>query len=200
MAEGNSEIVQTLPERVQLLEGKLAISLETLDLLRQELLRKDQIIAGLQHWLFGAKSERHYPDQTQLDFGEDVMGKFEAPCEIPAGEEDDPEGEGAKERSVSRRNRKDLFPRFLPVVVENVILPDEVKANPDAYIEIGELHHDELTVCRAQLYWRRQTRKKFKSKEDRSLPLLVAPAPPPRVPGTMCDPDLIAMVIADKYF
>lgn len=77
-------------------------------------------------------------------------------------------------------------------------MPDEVKADPDAYIEIGEFHHDELTVRRAQLYWRRQTRKKFKSKEDRSLPPLVAPAPAPSVPGTMCDPDLIAMIIADS--
>lgn len=84
------------------------------------------------------------------------------------------------------------------MVVEAVIVPDEVKADPDAYIEIGEFHHDELTVRRAQLYWRRQTRKKFKSKEDRSLPPLVAPAPAPSVPGTMCDPDLIAMIIADS--
>jgi transposase len=200
MADGHSEDLQKLPERVQELEGKLAISLDTLELLKQELLRKDQIIAGLQHRLFGVKSERHHPDQTQLDFGEDVLGKSEASCENPAGQEDGPEGEGAKERSASRRNKKDLFPRFLPVVVEDVIVPDEVKADPDAYIEIGEFHHDELTVRRAQLYWRRQTRKKFKSKEDRSLPPLVAPAPAPSVPGTMCDPDLIAMIIADKYF
>lgn len=189
MAGGHSEEPQDLRERVQELEG-------TLELVKQELLRKDQIIAGLQHRLFGAKSERHNPDQTQLDFGEDILGKSEP----PAGQGDGPEGEPGKERSRSRRNKKDLFPRLLPVVVEDVIVPDEVKANPEAYIEIGELHHDELTVQRAQLYWRRQTRKKFKSKEDRSLPPLVASAPLPSVPGTMCDPDLIAMIIADKYF
>ena len=56
------------------------------------------------------------------------------------------------------------------MVVVDVIVPDEVKANSDAYIEMGEFHHDELTVRRSQLYWLRQTRKKFKSKEDRSLP------------------------------
>jgi|CXWK01.1.fsa_nt_gi transposase len=200
MAEEHSEGQQKLLERVTELEGKLSISLETLELVKKELIRKDQIIAGLQHRLFGAKSERHHPDQPQLDFGEDVLGKSETPCEIPAGQEDDPEGEGAKKGSANRRNKKDLFPRFLPVVVVDVVVPDEVKANPDAYIEIGEFHHDELTVQRAQLYWRRQTRKKFKSKEDRSLPPLVAPAPLPSVPGTMCDPDLIAMIIADKYF
>lgn len=200
MAERRSEDPQRLLERVRELEGKLAVSLETLDLVKQELLRKDQIIAGLQQRLFGAKSERHHPDQAQLDFGEDVLGKSEAPCEIPAGREDAPEEEGARRRSVSRRDKKDLFPRLLPVVVVDVVVPDEVKANPEAYIEIGEFHHDELTVQRSQLYWRRQTRKKFKSKEDRSLPPLVAAAPPPSVPGTMCDPDLIAMIIADKYF
>lgn len=74
MADGHSEDLQQLPERVQELEGKLAISLETLELLKQELLRKDQIIAGLQQRLFGAKSARHHPDQPQFDFGEDVLG------------------------------------------------------------------------------------------------------------------------------
>lgn len=200
MAADNTADFQKLHDRVKELEGKLVIALETLELVKQELLRKDQIIAGLQHRLFGATSERHHPDQTQLDFGDDVLGKCEAPCEITVGQEDGPEEEGAKKGSVSRRNKKDLFPRFLPVVVVEVIVPDEVKANPDAYIEIGEFHHDELTVRRSQLYWRRQTRKKFKSKEDRSLPPVVAPAPLPSVPGTMCDPDLIAMILADKYF
>lgn len=199
MAEDSGDD-QKLAERVQELEGKLVISQDTLELVKQELRRKDQIIAGLQHRLFGAKSERYHPDQTQLDFGEDILGKPEAAREIPAGQEDAPEAEVAKTRSANRRNKKDLFPRFLPVVVENVIVPDEVQADPDAYIEIGECHHDELTVTKAQLFWRRQTRKKFKTKKDRSLPPLVAPAPAPSVPGTMCDPDLIAMIMADKYF
>lgn len=41
---------------------------------KREIARKDQIIAALQHRLFGAKSERYDPDQEQLDFGEDVLG------------------------------------------------------------------------------------------------------------------------------
>ena len=74
MAADNTADFQKLPDRVKELEGKLMIALETLELVKQELLRKDQIIAGLQHRLFGAKSERHHPDQVQLDFGEDVLG------------------------------------------------------------------------------------------------------------------------------
>ena len=51
MAEEHSEGQQKLLERVTELEGKLSISLETLELVKKELIRKDQIIAGLQHRL-----------------------------------------------------------------------------------------------------------------------------------------------------
>ena len=81
MAEEHSEDFQKLLARVEKLTDELArtreeltLTRETVELVKQELLRKDQIIAGLQHRLFGAKSERHHPDQTQLDFGEDILG------------------------------------------------------------------------------------------------------------------------------
>jgi hypothetical protein len=67
MAEDLEALVKKLLERVDRLEAELAAA-------KRELARKDQIIAALQHRLFGSKSERYHPDQGQLDFGEDVLG------------------------------------------------------------------------------------------------------------------------------
>ncbi|HQW27988.1 MAG TPA: IS66 family transposase, partial [Verrucomicrobiales bacterium] len=63
MAEDLEALVKKLLERVDRLEAELAAA-------KRELARKDQIIAALQHRLFGSKSERYHPDQEQLDFGE----------------------------------------------------------------------------------------------------------------------------------
>jgi transposase len=83
--------------------------------------------------------------------------------------------------------------------VTKVIIPDEVLANPDAFIEMGELHHDELAIQKSEIYWLRQIRKKYKLRDDREAAPVVAPAPLPSVPGTLCDPGLLAMIVADKY-
>lgn len=42
-------------------------------------------------------------------------------------------------------------------------------------------------------------RKKFVSKTDRERPPLMAPAPEPSVPGTLCGPQLLAQILVDKY-
>lgn len=200
MADDLEAPVKKLLLRVEKLEAELGLAYEQLAAAKREILRKDQIIAALQHRLFGSSSERHHPDQGQLDFGEDVLGKLEPSSSTPDHGEDDTDGATQKAGSLERRSKRDLFPRFLRVEVEEVIIPEEVLADPGAFVEIGELHHDELAVQKADLFWRRKTRKKFKARDDRERPPLVAPAPLPSVPGTMCDPDLIAMILADKYF
>lgn len=183
--------LEELTVRVEQAEAKLAAA-------EREIERKDQIIAALQKRLFGSQSERIDPDQYQLDFGEEVLGKPEppTPCE---GEGDPEEADEAKRNGEPRRRKQDLFPRNLPVIIEEVSVPEEVAANPGAFKEIGEECHDELEAVRSSLYWRRRVRKKYKSKVDRSRPPLMNPAPEPSIPGTMCGPDLLAMILADKY-
>lgn len=188
MAEDLEALVERLVVQGERLEAELAAA-------RHEIARKDQIIAALQHRLFGSKSERYHPDQEQLDFGEEVLGKFEPSSASPAGGE----GERAGAAGTRRRSKRDLLPRCLRVEVVEVTVPEEVLADPDAFVEIGELPHDELAVQKAELFWRRSIRKKFKARGVRGRPPLVAPAPLPSVPGTMCDPSLLAMVLADKY-
>lgn len=185
MQDDLEALVKRLLGRVELLEADLAAS-------RREIARKDQIVAALQQRLFGSKSERYDPDQGQLDFGEEVLGKLE-PSSSNAQSGEDAEG-GARVASPERRSRRDLLPRCLRVEVVEEAVPGEVLADPESCVEIGE-----LAVRKAELFWRRRVRKKFKARDGRDRSPLVAPAPPPSVPGTMCDPSLLAMVLADKY-
>lgn len=209
MPEDASIDLQTLLARIEKLEAKLAetkITLGQTELklaaAEAEIARKDQIIGALQQRLFGSKSERLDPAQIDLDFDDATLGKPEpspangdGECELEAAEES---GDEAKPKR-KRRRKADLFPRNLPVVIDGVDIPEEVAGDPDAFIEIGEEHHDELDATRASVFWRRRTRKKFVSKKDRSRPPLMPPAPRPSIPGTLCAPDLMARIIADKF-
>jgi transposase len=67
----DGEDLEALAKRLVVQGGRLEAELAAA---RHEIARKDQIIAALQHRLFGSKSERYHPDQEQLDFGEEVLG------------------------------------------------------------------------------------------------------------------------------
>src|SRR5690606_3857174 len=197
MAEDLEALVRKLLERVEKLEAELALSHEQLAAAKREIARKDQPVAALQQRLCGSKWERYHPGQEQLDFGEEVLGKFEPSSSTPGSEEDEAAGAGAAR--PERRSKRDLLPRCLRVVVEEELIPAEVLADPESYVELGELDHHEVAVQKAELFWRRKIRRKFKARDDRDRAPLVAPAPLPSVPGTLCDPSLLAMILADKY-
>lgn len=165
--------------------------------LKAELARKDKIIAGLQQRLFGSSSEKLDPAQLQLLFDEIVLGK-PAPPPDPSGETSAPE-EGKSKRVSTRRTKADRFPKNLKILVEQILIDDQVLANPDDWTEIGEEHHDELDVIKAEIFWRRTTRKKFVHKTDKALPPVIVPAPLPSIPGTLLAPALAAQIITDKY-
>lgn len=171
--------------------------------LRNELERRGQVIAVLQKRLFGSSSERIDPLQENLPFGEGdgLLGK-----PAPAGEGGGSEGKGAGAQDVpakpprDRRKKKDLFPCNLPILSEEIIIPREVLANPGDYVEIGEEDpHDELEVVRSRVGWKRTRRKKYKPRDDRGKPPVVAPAPLPSIPGTLCGPVLMGRLIVDKH-
>ena len=184
-----------LLRRIERLEEKLAATETELKAAKIELARKDQIIAGLQKRLFGSSSERINPNQLEFEFGEALLGKPEPLPQPGSGEEKDKGAKGKRKR----RRKPDLFPKNLPVVISDVIVPDEVKADPDGFVEIGEEYHDELEAVPPQLYWDRKVRKKVRSKTDREQPPLLPPAPEPTLPGTLCGPNLMAQILVDKY-
>ena len=197
MPDASPQDLQNILARLAAAEKRLA-SLESENaFLKLELERKDKIIAGLRQRIFGSSSERIDPAQLQLLFDELVMGKS-APPPDHGDDASAPEEEKSKAPN-NRRTKADRFPKNLKILVDGVLIPDEVRANPDEWIEIGEEHHDELDVIKAEIFWRRTVRKKFVHKTDKARPPVSEPAPPPSIPGTLCAPALAAQIITDKY-
>lgn len=182
--------LQSVLARLAELEIRLAAA-------EAELKRKDQIIDALQKRLFGSSSERLDPAQLQLEFEDGLLGKPEALPET--GDAASAPEESEKGAKRIRRKKTDLFPRNLKIVIDEVLIPDQVAAHPEDFKEIGEEHHDELDIVRAAMFWRRTVRKKFVSKQDRSLPPIITSAPEPSLPGTLCAPALAAQIVVDKY-
>ena len=197
MPDASPQELQQILARLEAAEKKLA-SLEAENaFLKLELQRKDKIIAGLRQRIFGSGSEKIDPAQLQLLFDELVMGKPGPPPDN-GGETSAPE-EGKPKAANNRRGKADRFPKNLRILVEGVLIPDEVLADPGQWTEIGEEHHDELDVIKAEIFWRRTVRKKFVHKTDKARPPVIKPAPLPSIPGTLLAPALAAQIIADKY-
>ncbi len=183
--------------RLGAMEKELAALRTENAFLKAELARKDKIIAGLQQRLFGSSSEKLDPAQLQLLFDEIVLGK-PAPPPDSSGETSAPEEE--KPNAVrTRRTKAERFPKNLKILVDAIRIPDEVLANPDEWTEIGEEHHDELDVTKADIFWRRTVRKKFVHKAEKTRPPVIVPAPLSSIPGTLLAPALAAQIITDKY-
>lgn len=181
----SSEEIAVLKERIAQLEEALAAALQLNEYYRQQ--------------LHGSKSERYDPTQEHLNLGEEVLGKAE-----PSGEDGQPaEGEDAKQEKPknkrTRRTKDQLFPRWIKSVIADEVIPDEVRANPEAYREIDCREHRELEITRASIYWRVTRVPRFVRKDDKDAKPIGSPAPPASVPGTLCGPGLISQIICDKY-
>ena len=179
MENGTPPDIQQLLNRLGALEKKAAQQAAEITHLKSELARKDKIIAGLQQRLFGSSSEKLDPNQLQFQLDQLLLGKA-APPPDPSGETSAPE-EGKSNAVKTRRTKADRFPKNLKILVDGVTIPDEVLANPDDWNEIGEEHHDELDVIKAEIFWRRTIRKKFVHKTDKARPPVIAPAPLPSI-------------------
>lgn len=197
---GTPPDLQSLLNRLGELEKKLA-RFEAMEReithLKAELARKDKIIAGLQQRLFGSSSEKLDPNQLQFKLDELLLGK-PAPPPDASGATSAPE-EAKSKPARTRRTKADRFPKNLAILVEGIVIPDEVAANPDDWEESSEAYHDELDVIKAEIFWRRTILKKFIHKTDKARPPVIAPAPLPSIPGTLLAPALAAQIITDKY-
>jgi transposase len=92
----------------------------------------------------------------------------------------------------------ELFEK-LPVKETVVIEPKEVKAEPEAYEQIGEERTFEVEIIPPQLFKREVVRPKYRAKANRAQPPVRAPAPPRAVPGGYASAGLLAWVVAAKY-
>jgi transposase len=163
----------------------------TYEELLQEIGLLKQQIDWLKRQLFGGgKSEKIDRDQALLALGE-----------MQASQKEVDKEEITYTRSKTPAQRKGPIERFenVPVTETVEIIPDEVKADPDLYEQIGSEETFEIDIIPPQVVKRLIRKLKFRHRIDRSLPPVVAPSPVRPVQGSYASAGLIAWVALSKY-
>jgi transposase len=165
-------------EQIEALQNENALLRQKLDLL----IRK----------VFGPSSEKLDPAQLEmfLQGGENSLGKPEASSAL---EEADPL---PSRHRTCRSDRR--LPEDLPVV-EQVIDPEEVKAEPDQWRCIGSEVSEQLDYEPARFLRRRLVRRKYVSKIDQDAAPVIAELPPMLQQRSTVAPGLRAQIIVSKY-
>jgi transposase len=144
--------------------------------------------------LFGKSSEAIDPAQLELLLGEPPGKAPASPCDgAPAAE-----ASAANVVKLKRKPRRERMPEHLPVV-EEVLLPDPVKACPEAWRRIGEEKSEQLDYQPGKIFIRRLIRPTFVKVADRDAAPLTAKLPPRLADGLTATPGLIAHTLVGKY-
>ena len=162
-------------------------------LLKQENAVLRTQIAWLQQQLFGpGKSEKLDRAQLVLKLGE--LEKLAAAATAPRQTI-------TYERTVVKEKRPLPAENFARLPVQEVIeiVPAPVQAEPAAYERIGEERSFEVDVVPPKLFKREIVRPKFKRRDDRAQPPVVAPAPARAVAGGYASAGLLAWIALSKY-
>ena len=179
----------TTPDEKALPELLAAALARIEELSAENKLMRDKINMLIQR-LFGAQSEKLDPAQLLLMLqGVDDRPKAEEPVE-----QEDPRRSTA---ASPPRERGPRVPGHLPIV-EEVIVPESVKACPDAWRHIGDEVTEQLDYEPAKFFRRRIVRQKYVPKDHPFAAPVIAPL------QTLQDrciaaPGLIAAIIVGKY-
>jgi transposase len=171
-----------------------AINPEEVKLLREENAVLRAQIEWLKKQLFGAgKSEKLDRAQLLLKLAE--LEKLSAAAEAP-------KQTITYERTSAPREKRPLAAETfakLPIKETVEIIPEPVQAEPEAFERIGEERTFEVDVVPPQLFKREIVRPKFKRRDDREQPPVIAPAPARPVQGGYASAGLLAWIALSKY-
>jgi transposase len=173
-----------MPPAEELYKKTLALEAENQELRTQ--------VEWYRRQMFGKKSEKlpiDSPAQEKLGLGE--MPEAEAKTTKVSYERRKP---AAEKRPMPAQ----VFAN-LPVTEILEILPDEVKADPDAYEKISEERTFEVDIIGPTLVKREIVRPKFRKKADRQVAPVIAPALPRAAMGGYASAGLISYVVISKY-
>ncbi|MEI6715942.1 MAG: IS66 family transposase [Verrucomicrobiota bacterium] len=174
-------------ERERMLEKQLEDARLEIRLLRQKL-------DALARRLFGKKSEQLSPAQLQLLFQE-----MEAPGPAMGKESGPEESETQPLRSNKpKRQRAPRIPENLPVV-EDVLVPEVVQAEPSRWRKIGEEVSEQIDFEPAKFFRRRLVRPKYVHRSEVDAVPVVAALPPVLQERCIAAPGLIAQILVSKY-
>jgi transposase len=143
--------------------------------------------------VFGASSEKLDPSQLDLFLlqAENAPGKSPASSAL---EEADPH---SPNRVKAKRGRE-RWPQDLPVI-EQVIDPEEVQAEPQAWRCIGQEVSEQLDYEPARFLRRRLVRRKYVSRENPEVAPIIARLPSLLQERSGAAPGLLAQIIVSKY-
>jgi hypothetical protein len=160
--------------------------------LKAELANLEAQVAWFRRQMFGARSEKltlEAPGQAKLGLPETPQAERKAQTVTYERHTPAPE-----KRAVPA----EVFAN-LPVAETVEIVPDEVKAQPDAFEQISEERTFEVEIIGPKLVKREFVRPKFRRKADREAAPVIAPALPRPVPGGYASAGLVAYIIISKY-
>lgn len=162
--------------------------------LKEKIRLQEEKINMLIRALFGSKSEKLDPSQLEFLLDSDSAKKQEA-----ADGNDDPlAAEELSAPSKKRAPRRSRLPEDI-LTTETTLLPDEVRANPEAYRQVGEKRSEKLDVTPAR-YTRHVTIRPTFVERGEPLPRwFTAPAPPSLLEGSILTPSLLAHILISKY-
>jgi transposase len=158
------------------------------ELTRQiELLRQEN---ALLRRVFGSSSEVVDAAQLQLllQGQTETVAPTPPPAPAPVAKTAPPPGSESKPR----------LPENLPVI-EEVIDPDAVKAQPEAWRYIGQEVSEQLDYEPGRFLRRRLIRRKYMHKVDLDRPPVLAPLPLCLQERALAAPGLLAYVLVSKY-
>ncbi len=172
---------------------RVALAAEKVALEQENALLRAQIEL-LKRKLFGtSQSERVDRDQMLLALAE-LEKLAAAQAELPKPQQINYE----RQPGQPRRTPAEAFAK-LPVQETVVIVPEEVKADPEAFEQISEERTFEVDVTPPKLFKREFVRPKYRRKADASRPPVVAPAPARVANGGYVSAGLMAWVVVAKY-
>ncbi len=151
-------------------------------------------VDALVRMIYGKKSEKIDPTQLilLLEGLESKKDEASALAESTEAEAKPPN------QTTPRKPKKPRLPDDLPVH-EEVLDPEEVKANPEQYRQIGEEVSEQLDYRPAQFLKRRLIRRKYARIDNPYIPPVIAPLPACLQERCLATPGLIAQVVVSKY-
>ena len=173
---------QTLSRQLESCQQELAAARRENELLRQKI---DLLVRRV----FGTSSER-------LD-----RGQLELLLQLPEGTTQEaaaPVAEKQLRLPFPRRQRTPRLPENLPVV-EEVIDPEPVKAQPDAWRCIGQEVSEQLDYEPARFLRRRLIRRKYVHRTHRDAAPVIAALPERLLDRGLPAPGLLAHILVSKY-
>lgn len=171
----------------------IAQKAEIIEQQKEEIRLLKEKIDHLIRIIHSSKSEKLDANQLELLLDPDAVKKPEA-----ADGEEEPQAAETQNKPRSSSKRQARLPANIPTV-ETILLPDAVKANPEAYRQVGEKRSEKLDVTPTRYTRHITIRPTFVEKGAPIPKWFTAPAPPSLLEGSILTPSLLAHILTAKY-